>query len=73
MPAYGANVTLGWDASTDPSVDHYVVYWGTSSGYYSMREIIPSDTTTYSVTGLAAKRHYATIFPVMALPAASAR
>jgi hypothetical protein len=58
MPAYGAHVTLGWDPSPQPSLDYYVVYWGTSSGNYSMSEIIPSDTTTYRVTGLAADTRY---------------
>ena len=65
LPAYGAFVTIGWDASTDPSLDHYVVYWGTSSGNYSMSEIIPSDTNTYRVTGLAANaRYYFTVTAV---------
>jgi hypothetical protein len=65
MPAYGAFVTIGWDASADQNLDHYVVYWGTSSGNYSMSEIIPSDTTTYRVTGLAANtRYYFTITAV---------
>jgi hypothetical protein len=58
MPAYGAHVTLGWDPSTQPNLDYYVVYWGTSSENYSMSEIIPSDTTTYRVTGLAADAKY---------------
>jgi hypothetical protein len=40
------------------NLDHYMVYWGTSSGNYSMSEIIPSDTTTFRVTGLAANTKY---------------
>jgi hypothetical protein len=47
------------------NLDHYVVYWGTSSRNYSMSEIIPSDTTTYRVTGLAADtRYYFTVTAV---------
>jgi len=65
LPAYGAFVTLGWDPSTNPSLDHYVVYWGTSSRNYSMSEIIPSDTTTCRVNGLAANtRYYFTVAAV---------
>jgi hypothetical protein len=59
MPAYGAYLTLGWaPPSAGQNLDHYVVYWGTSSGNYSMSELIPSDTTTYKVTGLAADTRY---------------
>jgi hypothetical protein len=58
LPAYGAYVTLGWDPSTQPNLDYYVVHWGTSSENYSMSDIIPSDTTTYRVTGLAANTKY---------------
>ena len=58
-------MTLGWDPSTNPSLDYYVVYWGTSSGNHSMSEVIPSDTTTYRVTGLAADtRYYFTVTAV---------
>ena len=65
LPAYGAFVTLGWDPSTMSSLDHYVVYWGTSSGSYSMSEILPPDTTTFRVTGLAADtRYYFTVTAV---------
>ena len=55
IPAYGANVTLQWDANTEPNLDHYVVYWGTWSGSYSDNSgNIPNDTTSYKITGLAA-------------------
>jgi hypothetical protein len=48
-----------------PNLDHYVVYWGTSSGNYSMSEIIPSNTTSHSVTGLATDtRYYFTVTAV---------
>ena len=58
LPAYGAHVTLGWDPSTDPKLDHYVLYWGTSPGNYSKSQYISSDTTTYKLTGLAANTRY---------------
>jgi hypothetical protein len=65
MPVYSASVTLGWDASLDPNLDHYVVYWRTSSGNDSMSEIVPSDTPTYRATGLAANtRYYFTVSAV---------
>jgi chitodextrinase len=58
VPAFGAALTLEWDASAMPNLDHYVVYWGTSSANYPMSEVVPSDTTTYRVTGLAADTRY---------------
>jgi hypothetical protein len=59
MPVYSASVTLGWDASLDPNLDHYVVYWRTSSSSYPDSAIVPGDTTNYIVTGLAANtKHY---------------
>jgi hypothetical protein len=65
MPTYGAYLTLDWDPSSMPNLDHYVLYWGTSSGNYSMSEVIPSDTTTHRVTGLAANtRYYFTVSAV---------
>ncbi|MBW1771072.1 MAG: hypothetical protein JRJ17_07970, partial [Deltaproteobacteria bacterium] len=54
IPAYAAHVTLEWDANTEPDLDHYVVYWGTSSGNYLNSVDIPKGSTTYKVTGLAA-------------------
>jgi len=65
MPAYAANVTLEWDASTKPNLDLYVVYWGISSGNYYMSGLVPSDTTAYTVNGLAANtRYYFTVTAV---------
>jgi hypothetical protein len=65
MPVHSASVTLGWDAGTAPNPDHYVVYGGTSPGNYSMSEIIPSDSTIYRFTGLAANtRYYFTVTAV---------
>lgn len=55
------DITLGWNASTESDLDHYVVYWGTSSGepYPEKSPDIPKDTTTYQVTGLADNiKHY---------------
>jgi uncharacterized membrane protein YgcG len=59
LPAYGANVTLGWDASSEPNLDHYVVYWGTAPGSYSNNSgPIAGDITSYKVTGLSAANTY---------------
>jgi hypothetical protein len=57
VPAYGASVTLGWDANKEPDIDHYVVYWGTSPGIYSNNSgPIPKDITTYKITSLSASK-----------------
>ena len=49
---YAADITLQWDANTEPDFDHYVIYWGTSSGTYDHSENIAKGTTTYTVTSL---------------------
>jgi hypothetical protein len=65
MQAYGASVTLGWDESTGPNLDHYVVSWGTSAGNYTDSEDVPGDTTTHKIAGLAANtRYYFTVTAV---------
>ena len=61
--ASARTLTLAWDPSQDPSVDRYVIYWGTRSGDYSENSderghIIPANNTTYQVTGLAGSRSY---------------
>ena len=33
--ASAREVTLSWDANSEPDLDHYVVYWGVIPGYYS--------------------------------------
>jgi len=34
-PVYAENITLAWDANTESDLDHYVIYWGTSSENYT--------------------------------------
>jgi hypothetical protein len=52
--SYAADITLQWDANTEPDLDHYVVYWGTSTGhpYAHNSGNIDKSITTYTVTGL---------------------
>jgi len=40
-------VTLAWNASPDPSVDAYELYWGVHSGYYTnlLRGIVDTHAT----------------------------
>ena len=61
--ASARTLTLAWDPSEDPSVDRYVIYWGTRSGDYSENSdyrghIVPADTTTYQITGLLSSVPY---------------
>jgi len=52
--SYAANVTLEWDANTQPDLDHYVLFWGTSSGNYGDDSgNIDKSQTTYTVAGLS--------------------
>ena len=54
--SYAADITLEWDASPGyDSVDHYIVYWGTSSGPPYANDSGPGGPiydTYYTVTGL---------------------
>ena len=56
--SYAKDVTLQWDANTEP--DHYVVYWGADFdppyGYNSGN--IDKSQTTYTVTGLPDGKNY---------------
>ena len=63
--SYADNVTLEWDPSPDyDSVDHYIVYWGTSSGppYAHNSELlghfIDKNTTTYTITVDLSERNF---------------
>jgi len=42
---YAAQVTLAWDASTDPAVVGYKIHYGTASGNYSALVDVGSRTT----------------------------
>jgi hypothetical protein len=59
IQSYAFDVTLQWDASSDPDLDHYVVYWRTSSGAFTGSSgNISNDTTTYEVQGLTNNETY---------------
>ncbi len=45
------NVTLRWNANTEPDLDHYRVYYGTSPGLYSVFDQIVA-LTTVTLSGL---------------------
>lgn len=47
----GQNFVLAWNPSTDPTVVGYVVYFGTSSGVYTNRVDVGTNTA-YTVTNL---------------------
>lgn len=34
VSAFGREVTLTWEANSEPDLSHYVVYWGTASRVY---------------------------------------
>ena len=56
-----ATLTLAWDASSDPSVDGYIIEWGESSGTYT-DEVDVGDLTSYTITGLVdGRRYYITV------------
>ena len=52
---FAEDLTLGWGV-TDSSVDHYEVFWGSSSGSYSNSMTVESPPAT--LTGLSVGRKY---------------
>ena len=46
-PCYGFNVTLEWDENTQLELDHYIVYWGTSSRNYTSNSGDIGNVTNY--------------------------
>ena len=51
------SIKLGWDASTDPDVAGYKVYYGTSPGKYGPGVAV-GNVTTYDLTGLIKGQKY---------------
>src|SRR5712671_658590 len=49
--AFAGQVTLAWDANTEPDLGGYKVYYGNAGGTYTAN-IDVGNVTTYSVTGL---------------------
>ncbi len=50
-------LTLAWDANTEPELSGYRLYQGSSSGNYSS-SIDVGDVTTYTLTGLREGQTY---------------
>lgn len=60
LPATGfavSNVTIAWDASTDPTVAGYKIYYGGASGGYT-NSISVGNTTSGTIPGLIEGRTY---------------
>jgi len=55
--ARAEQVTLAWDANTEPDLAGYKVHYGTASGSYTVH-IDVHNVTTYTVTGLTAGQTY---------------
>jgi hypothetical protein len=48
------DVTLAWDANTEPDLAGYKIYWGTASGSYD-NSVDVGNVTQYELKGLADK------------------
>ena len=49
--ASAATVTLAWDANTEPDLDGYKIYYGSSSRNYSLNVDV-GNVVEYTITGL---------------------
>lgn len=47
VPLQAREVTLTWDANSEPDLSHYVVYWGTASRVYTVNSGSIGLVTTY--------------------------
>ena len=62
--SYALDITLQWDANTEPDLDHYVIYWGIDFdppyGHNSedKGDFLGKNATTYTVTGLSEGKTY---------------
>ncbi len=54
---WAADVTLAWDANTQPGITGYKIYYGTASGNYTTTLDV-GNVTTYTVTGLNSGTNY---------------
>jgi chitinase len=52
-----ADITIAWDANTEPDLAGYKVYYGTASGVFG-NPIVLGIQTTYTITGLPAGTYY---------------
>jgi hypothetical protein len=55
--AYAADITLAWDANTQPTLAGYKLYYGAASGQYST-EIDVGNVTTYIISNLGPGTYY---------------
>lgn len=54
---FAADVTLQWDANTEPDLAGYKIYHGTESGVYG-EPIDAGNVTEYTVTGLEERQYF---------------
>ncbi len=47
VPLQAREVTLTWEANSEPDLSHYVVYWGTASRVYTVNSGSIGLVTTY--------------------------
>jgi hypothetical protein len=56
-PFAGQKVTIGWTASSDPTVTGYYLYYGTATGVYTNKVNVGTNTT-FSVAGMVSGATY---------------
>ena len=67
--SYAAQVTLAWDASTNPGIAGYKVYYGTTSGNYQVAMDVGKNTSC-TISNLQNDSPYITLpSPTTVLPA----
>lgn len=58
--AFAGDITVNWDANSEPNIAGYKVHYGTAHGVYGA-PIDVGNVTTYTITGLTANTYYITI------------
>ncbi len=54
----GDSLNISWNANSESDLDHYTLWWGTSSGSYTNSQSYPKTVTTTLLTGLTTNVKY---------------
>lgn len=57
-PGIGDTLSITWNSNSEPDLDHYTLYYGTSSNTYTYSKNYPKTSNSATVTGLTTNTTY---------------